>query len=139
MKDISIKEKFVELRARGLSFKKIADEIQVSKPTLIKWNSEFNKEITNLRFLACEELLERYQLMKENRMEIFAKILNQALQELQNRKFDVLSTKDLLTLVNCLDTHLTKAAKSVNYITEEMTSSWDNSLECQPKTFPLID
>ena len=47
MKDMSIKEKFVELRAQGLSFKKIADEIQVSKPILIKWNSEFNKEITN--------------------------------------------------------------------------------------------
>lgn len=139
MKDLETKEKFIELRACGLSFNKIAVEIQVSKPTLIKWNSEFSKEIANRRFLAAEELLEHYQLMKETRMKIFAKTLNQALQELQNRKFDLLSTKDLLSLINYLDTYLAKEAKSLNYVTEEMASIWDDASGYQPKTFPLID
>lgn len=139
MKDLETKEKFIELRARGLSFNKIAEEIRVSKPTLLKWNSEFGKEIGNRRYLASEELLERYQLMKASRMEIFAKTLSQALQELQTRKFDLLSTKELLTLINYLDSHLSKEAKSVNYLTEEMTSIFDEMPGCQAKTFPLID
>lgn len=100
MKDLQTKEKFIELRARGLSFNKIAEEIEVSKPTLLKWSSEFSEEIANRRFLASEELLERYQLTKIARMEVFAKTLNLALQEFQVRKFDLLSTKDLLTLIN---------------------------------------
>ena len=55
MKDLQTKEKFIELRARGLSFNKIAEEIEVSKPTLLKWSSEFSEEIANRRFLASEE------------------------------------------------------------------------------------
>ena len=122
MKDLQTKEKFIELRAQGLSFNKIAEEIEVSKPTLLKWSSEFNEEIANRRFLASEELLERYQLTKIARMEVFAKTLNLALQEFQARKFDLLNTKDLLTMINFLDNLLSKEAKSVNY------SYWRNDL-----------
>lgn len=139
MKDLQTKEKFIELRARGLSFNKIAEKIEVSKPTLLKWSSEFSDEIANRRFLASEELLERYQLTKIARMEVFAKTLNLALQEFQARKFDLLSTKDLLTLINFLDNQLSKEAKSVNYLTGEMTSILDNVPGYQAKTFPLID
>ena len=139
MKDLETKEKFIELRARGLSFNKIAEEIMVSKPTLLKWSSEFSKEIANRRFLASEELLERYQLTKIARTEVFAKTLNQTLQEFQIRKFDLLSTKDLLTLINFLDTHLSKEAKSVDYLTGEMISILDDVTRYQAKTFPLID
>lgn len=52
MKTDTEKEKFIELRARGLSFSKIAEAIGVSKPILIKWNSELGKEIANQKFLA---------------------------------------------------------------------------------------
>ena len=45
MKDNSIKEKFVLLRAEGLSFDKIAKKIKVSKPTLIEWQKDFRDEI----------------------------------------------------------------------------------------------
>ena len=45
MKDSSVKEKFIQLRAKGLSFDKIAKQIKISKPTLLKWSEEFEKEI----------------------------------------------------------------------------------------------
>jgi transposase len=50
MKTNNEKEKFIELRARGLSFSKIAEEIGVSKPILIKWNSELRKEMQTRNF-----------------------------------------------------------------------------------------
>ena len=38
VKTIEDKQRFVELRAKGLSFERIAEELKVSKPTLIKWS-----------------------------------------------------------------------------------------------------
>jgi transposase-like protein len=45
VKDINLKEKFIQLRAKGFSFDKIAKEISTSKPTLLKWSEEFEGEI----------------------------------------------------------------------------------------------
>lgn len=45
MKDMQNKENFIRLRAEGFSFDKIAAEMGISKPTLIKWNQEFSKEV----------------------------------------------------------------------------------------------
>lgn len=49
-----------------MSFVKISPEIGVSKPTLIKWNQEFDKEIENRRFLAAEELIEKWAYFDPN-------------------------------------------------------------------------
>lgn len=38
MKDYKTKERFIELRAQGLSFDSIARELEVSKPTLIQFD-----------------------------------------------------------------------------------------------------
>ncbi len=37
------KEKFIQLRAKGLSFDKISKELNISKPPLLKWNEELMK------------------------------------------------------------------------------------------------
>ena len=39
------REKFIELRAEGLNFDKIAKELKRSKQTLINWNKELGGEI----------------------------------------------------------------------------------------------
>ena len=57
MKNHDNKEKFIELRALGLSFDKISLEIGVSKPTLIKWNRECSKEVANLMYFNFEKLI----------------------------------------------------------------------------------
>jgi len=49
MKENEEKQKFIELRAEGLSYDKISKEIAVSKPTLMKWEKEFSQEIKELR------------------------------------------------------------------------------------------
>lgn len=51
MKDINLKEKFIQLRAKGVSFDKISKETSSSKPTLLKWSEEFEGETVNLAYL----------------------------------------------------------------------------------------
>jgi hypothetical protein len=113
------KEKFIELRAGGMSFTKIASTIGVSKPTLIKWNLEFSKEIENRRFLEAEEILEQYQLMHIARLKTFGEILAKALQELQNRDLEMVSTKDLIALVNSFEGKLMRDGAAVKYATDQ--------------------
>lgn len=54
MKDQETKEKFVELRAKGLSFDRIAAELHVSKQSLINWAKELETEIGNMRKLSLK-------------------------------------------------------------------------------------
>lgn len=62
-------ERFVELRARGLSFEKIALEMGVSKPTLIKWAGEFHKEISTAEYMDLQALLEQHRLNRRAKIE----------------------------------------------------------------------
>ncbi|MGA3015003.1 MAG: hypothetical protein ABSD71_13325, partial [Bacteroidales bacterium] len=55
-------EKFIELRAKGYSFDRIVKEIEVSKPTLIKWQTEFQNEIKNFEYAIYQGLIEKYKL-----------------------------------------------------------------------------
>jgi len=58
MKDTETKTRFVELRAQGLSFAKIAEEIGVSKQSLIAWSKDLRLEIENLKQIELEALRE---------------------------------------------------------------------------------
>ncbi|MEI8125513.1 MAG: hypothetical protein WCG42_07160 [Parachlamydiaceae bacterium] len=85
MKSQDVKEEFIRLRARGLSFDKISKEINTSKPTLLKWNEELEKEISNLSYLEVEIVLEQYRLAKINKIEGFSLVLQKAIEELKKR------------------------------------------------------
>ena len=53
------KNKFIELRAKGWSFDRIAQELGVSKRTLIRWQEESGVQIENLRQIELERVQER--------------------------------------------------------------------------------
>jgi hypothetical protein len=54
------KDKFVELRAKSWSFDRIAEELNVSKRTLIRWQEEVGIQIENLRQIELERVQERF-------------------------------------------------------------------------------
>jgi len=56
-----LKTKFLELRARGVSYSHIAEAINVSKPTLIQWGKDMAEEIADLQ--AAEHELVREKLL----------------------------------------------------------------------------
>lgn len=102
-------EKFIELRARGLSFEKIAQELGVSKPTLLKWERENDSRVAEARALELQGVLEKYQLMRSQRAEAFSSLLSSALLELRRRSetLQELSTEKLLSVVLSLEGRLT--------------------------------
>ena len=63
-----VKMKFVELRAKGNSFDKIANMLKKSKQTLINWESEFKEEISNLKSIELDTLYEQFYVTKEARI-----------------------------------------------------------------------
>ena len=96
MKDQVVREKFVELRAYGWSFDRIAKELKVSKQTLISWSRELTLEIRNRRVIEYEALLEQHAMTREKRIEALGQILKRMNEELAERTFSELPTERLL-------------------------------------------
>jgi len=98
MKDQETKEKFVELRAKGLSFDRIAAELKVSKQTLINWTRELENEIHNLKRIELEALQEQYSMLKAQRITFFGEKLKAIREELDKRDLSELPTMVLFDL-----------------------------------------
>ena len=78
-------EKFIELRAKGLSFDRIAEETGTSKPTLLKWNKLYGKELEQAQYFELQALLQQYGLMRKNRVEGVSILLQAVIEEMKKR------------------------------------------------------
>jgi transcriptional regulator len=99
MKDTNTKERFLTLRAQGLSFDKIAQELKTSKGTLIEWSKELEIEISNLKAIELEALQEKYYILKRRRIELFGEKLEAIKLEVGKRNLEDVSTERLLDLL----------------------------------------
>ena len=99
MEVIETKERFIELRAKGWSFDKIAKELGKAKQTLIDWSKELQDEIANLKALELEAIYESYYLLKENRLQTFGGLLNKIKEEVLSRDLTEVPTDKLLELL----------------------------------------
>lgn len=98
MELLETKERFIELRAKGWSFDKIAKELGKARQTLIDWSKEMQEEIANRKALELEALYENYYLLKEARVKKFGAILAKINTELEGRDFSDVPTGKLLEL-----------------------------------------
>jgi len=80
--------RFIFLRSQGWSFNRIAVELQLSKPTLIKWSRQHQFEIANLRATETEALAERVFRQRDERWEVLARQLKRVEAELEKRDLD---------------------------------------------------
>jgi len=92
------KEKFIQLRAKGYSFDKIAKKLQMSKQTLIDWNKELEEEISNFKAMELELLYEKYYLTREQRLQTFGQMLSRIKDEIDIRNISEIPTDKLLEL-----------------------------------------
>jgi len=110
--NIEQQARFIELRGKGMSFQKIAEEIGVSKPTLIKWNGELLEQVKEAQYMELENLVEQYGLFRKKRFEVYCKALNSALKEFQERaetgELKNVPTDKLLNLVEQLEKRVEK-------------------------------
>jgi hypothetical protein len=92
------KERFIELRAEGLSYEAIAGKLKVSKPTLIAWARELSCDLQNACSLRRDEMLQRFAVAKQKRIEAFGTRLAGILGELDKRELKDVPTAKLLML-----------------------------------------
>ena len=124
-KTIEQKEQFIQLRARGYSFDKIAEELEVSKPTLIKWQGEFLEEVKEAQFHEFDNLMNEYRVHRAKRFENNCRILNACYEELESRfeNFERLSISELVKLIELTEKKLEEESER-SAILIEVPESW---------------
>lgn len=92
------KSQFVQLRAKGLSYAKIAKELKVSTSTLTNWNQELQEEIAHAKAMELEALQEEYFILKEGRIKLLGDQLKAIQEEISSRDLSKVSTERLIDL-----------------------------------------
>ena len=102
MHDQKTQQQFIELRVRGRSYARIAEELQVGRRTLIDWGRKFQFEIHNARVVEMEALRERFLAGREEQVRRLGERLAQVETELAGRGVAELSTPRLFALAESL-------------------------------------
>ena len=95
---LEVKSQFIELRAKGWSYVKIARKLKVSKNTLTNWGAELEGEIASLKAIEMEALHEKYFMNKEARIRLLGEQLKEIKDELKRRGLETVSTDRLLEM-----------------------------------------
>src|SRR5512138_2637100 len=95
-------QKFIERRAQGWSFVRIASELGVAKNTLLEWSRKFRCEINNLRALELEDLHLRLLGTHQSRLSALAEQLARLEAELRQRNLTQVPTARLYSLADSL-------------------------------------
>lgn len=103
---IDVKDQFIELRAKGNTFSSIAEQLDVSKPTLIEWAKEFQFDIENRKALEIEALQQKYFATWEQRLEFLGTEFEKINEEIQKRDYAEMSKKELYEVALKLQTQL---------------------------------
>ena len=94
--------RFLSLRANGLSYDAISQELKISKPTLIQWSKLFEAEIKDLQFESFLMIKETHAWSTKTKYEMMLKQLNKIDDAILNADLTSSSIKDLFTIKNSL-------------------------------------
>lgn len=130
--NFELKDKFVELRAQGISYSEISKQLKVSKPTLIEWAKQLEMEIDNLKAMHLDEIFSKYFVSKALRIELFGKTLEAIRNELATRDLKDVSTDKLMEMLLKFSGKLRDEEVSLSFrgdtfdkeISEMNTGSW---------------
>lgn len=113
MKEQETKDKFLQLRAEGVSYEKISKMLKVSKPTLIEWGKSYKNAIEQLKAIRYEQILEKYKVTSENRIERIAKELQTAWKYFNSKDYKDLSKKEIFNIITGLEKRLKEEIEPV--------------------------
>lgn len=124
MKELKIKQRFIGMRTKGISFDSISRELGVSKTTLIKWSKKLHLEIHNLRAIEYSTLLESCKLAKQHRIKGLAKIITKIEKEIEKRELGDVPIEKLvdmqIKLLNRVDGELSNEDISIMEETRDL-------------------
>jgi len=92
------KNEIIKLRAKGLSFAKIAKETGVAKQTAVDVCKKSEEQIATLQALYLEELYETEQVSREERVKAHASLLRKIRDEIESRDLESVPTEKLIDL-----------------------------------------
>lgn len=122
----STKEQFLDLRAKGFSYDKIAKSIGVSKPTLIEWSKELENELFNLKSIERERLQEMFLVSKKSRVKLLSRQLRRLLSESDSRDLSSISTSKLLQLILKYTIELKSEEEPIRFRKSEIVTPLDS-------------
>ena len=94
-----LREQVIELRAQGLSIRKIAGRVHRSRSTIGRWIALWDEEIARRRSIELEALYERAAMTKEARIKRLSTQISALEKELKSRGLADVSTERLLRLL----------------------------------------
>jgi transposase-like protein len=118
MEILETKHRFIELRAKGYSFDKIALELNKAKQTLIDWSRELKEEIEIRKATELELIYESYFLLKKSRLQSLGDILLRIETEIGQRSLSTIPTDKLLDIYLKYSNQIKAELEPVNESTE---------------------
>jgi len=115
MKDQETIQKFIELRAQGMSFARIAQQLDVAKSTLVNWSKEHQHLIQNLRAIEWEDFVDRTLSSKEERVKAISEQLRRLDTELAKRDLASIPTARLHGMAEQLRRRLDRECGSTRF------------------------
>ena len=98
MKAQEVRHRFVELRAIGWSFARIATELKVSKSTLLEWSKDLAEEVANMRAIETDAMIEAHKIGRGHRLQLLGDVLDKVRVQLSERSFAEMPTDKLVEL-----------------------------------------
>lgn len=89
---------FIELRAKGNSFDRIAKELKVSKAILIGWSKELKQEVDNYTALERDAVFKKYKITKLHQVQMYGERLSHIRKELSKRTLEDIPTEKLINM-----------------------------------------
>ena len=111
-----IRQKFVERRAQGWSFVRIASELGVAKSTLVEWSRQLRFEIQNQTAIELDDLKNRILGHRQARAAALAAKLAAVEAELKQRSLSSVSTQGLYALSLSLQRQIESAIGDLNFV-----------------------
>ena len=106
--------RFLSLRANGLSYDAISQELKISKPTLIQWSKLFEAEIKDLQFESFLMIKETHAWSTKTKYEMMLKQLNKIDDAILNADLTSSNIKDLFTVKTNLLMQLETMEKKIS-------------------------
>lgn len=117
MHDEKTVQRFIELRASGLTYARLTTELNVSKPTLIAWSRKYQFQIQNLKAIELEALREKWLASTTDRVNALGGQLRQIEAEIARREPADLSTGQLYSLARSLRRQIEQATGPLHFTT----------------------
>lgn len=116
------KTQFIELRARDISYDKIAEQLQISKGIAVLWGRQYAAQIQNLALVEREAMLKRHLGGPEQELSTLVARLRRLEAELDGRKEKYMPTRELMQLINDTRKQIDKFRVEPVFVEEPETS-----------------